>query len=238
VPDGSRDGEDGPVTRDLAARAADHAGIERLSDELLPALIAKLGTTRLGELEVREGDWRVRLRRPAPEAADAARRSGMERPSRSQPGHEGHGHPPAALEAHGRRATTTPASGGNGSAPALAAVGPGRGDSRANGHGAHGGAAGHGGDHASPGGSRAGDPADALATSPAVGVFVPSPNLTSGMRVRAGDRLGIVDMLGVPQEVLAPVDGIVGEVLVEGGTAVEYGQELIRVELAAGTEAR
>ena len=32
---------------------------------LLPALIAKLGATGLGELEVREGEWRVRLRRPS-----------------------------------------------------------------------------------------------------------------------------------------------------------------------------
>ena len=37
--------------------------------ELLPALIAKLGATGLGELEVREGSWRVRLRRPAVAAA-------------------------------------------------------------------------------------------------------------------------------------------------------------------------
>src|SRR3954467_3160713 len=43
---------------------ADHAAIDRLSAELLPALIAKLGATGLGELEVREGGWRVRLRRP------------------------------------------------------------------------------------------------------------------------------------------------------------------------------
>src|SRR5918995_1538002 len=46
-------------------RATDHASIERLTDELLPALIAKLGATGLGELEGREGGWRVRLRRPA-----------------------------------------------------------------------------------------------------------------------------------------------------------------------------
>jgi biotin carboxyl carrier protein len=48
-----------------AERSADHAAIERLSTELLPALIAKLGATGLGELDVREGGWRVRLRRPA-----------------------------------------------------------------------------------------------------------------------------------------------------------------------------
>jgi biotin carboxyl carrier protein len=50
--------------RSAAERAADHAAIGRLTTELLPALIAKLGATGLGELEVREGAWRVRLRRP------------------------------------------------------------------------------------------------------------------------------------------------------------------------------
>ena len=50
--------------RSPAERSADHAAIDRLSGELLPALIAKLGATGLGELEVREGGWRVRLRRP------------------------------------------------------------------------------------------------------------------------------------------------------------------------------
>ena len=52
-----------------AERSADHAAIGRLSDELLPALIAKLGATGLGELEIREGGWRVRLRRPTEGAA-------------------------------------------------------------------------------------------------------------------------------------------------------------------------
>ncbi len=52
--------------RSTEQRAADHDAIERLGEDLLPALIAKLGATGLGELEVREGDWRVRLRRPAP----------------------------------------------------------------------------------------------------------------------------------------------------------------------------
>jgi biotin carboxyl carrier protein len=51
-----------------------------------------------------------------------------------------------------------------------------------------------------------------------------------------GDRLGAVDLLGVPQEVVAPADGIVGASLVEPGQAVEYGQELIVIELAARSE--
>jgi biotin carboxyl carrier protein len=62
-----------------------------------------------------------------------------------------------------------------------------------------------------------------------------------GTRVRAGDRLGDVDMLGVRQEVSSPVDGILGATLVEAGDAVEYGQDLVRIELvsppAPGVEA-
>ena len=54
-----------PTNASAADHAADHAAIDRLTDELLPALIAKLGATGLGELEVRQGGWRVRLRRPA-----------------------------------------------------------------------------------------------------------------------------------------------------------------------------
>jgi biotin carboxyl carrier protein len=60
--------------------------------------------------------------------------------------------------------------------------------------------------------------------------------VSAGTRVRAGDRLGVVDMLGVPHEVVAPMDGVIGASLVEAGHAVEYGQELIRIELAAGRE--
>lgn len=211
MPDGPGDAMDGS-TRDPASRAEDHAGIERLSEELLPALIAKLASTRLGELEVREGEWRVRLRRPALDGVNYGRRA-TDKPSRAQPGHEGHAHAAGAVEVHARR----PAAG-------LLPVGPGRGDPGSNGHGG-GGAPGHG------------DPT-VVATSPAVGVFVPGPSAASGTKVRSGDRLGIVDMLGVPQEVVAPADGVVGATLVEGGTAVEYGQELVRIEPALGTEAR
>jgi biotin carboxyl carrier protein len=55
--------------------------------------------------------------------------------------------------------------------------------------------------------------------------------------VRSGDRLGAVDMLGVAQEVLAPMDGIVGSSLAETGDAVEYGQELLVIEALASTSA-
>jgi acetyl-CoA carboxylase biotin carboxyl carrier protein len=38
-------------------------GLDDLTDSILPALIARLRASRLGELEVRTPDWRVRLRR-------------------------------------------------------------------------------------------------------------------------------------------------------------------------------
>jgi biotin carboxyl carrier protein len=63
-------------------------------------------------------------------------------------------------------------------------------------------------------------------------MFRPDGESKAGRRVRAGDRLGVVDMLGVPHEVVSPVDGILGEQLVEAGEAVEYGQELLVIEFA------
>ena len=53
----------------------------------------------------------------------------------------------------------------------------------------------------------------------------------------SGDRLGFVDVLGVRQEVVSPVDGRVGATVVESGEAVEYGQELVRLELASAPAA-
>src|SRR5512135_3510569 len=67
--------EDGDP-RTQAARLADHGAIERLASDLLPALVARLSSTGLGELEVSEGEWRVRLRRPAIGDRRPAERSG------------------------------------------------------------------------------------------------------------------------------------------------------------------
>lgn len=198
-----------PPERSPMERAADHAAIDRLAGDLLPALVAKLGATGLGEIEVREGSWRVRVRRPAGGAGQGRR--AVERGPRAQPGHAGHGHAPAAFEGH--RSARDGRAGGhstNGSTPGLAAVGPGE-----------------------TGGSppdAEGDDGRSVATSPAVGIFQPRDEAGPGTRVRAGDRLGAVDMLGVPHEVVAPVDGLVGSRLVEAGQPVEYGQELVLIE--------
>jgi biotin carboxyl carrier protein len=194
-----------------AERSADHAAIGRLSDELLPALIAKLGATGLGEVEVREGGWRVRLRRPgeggAPSTARDRRPGDRERAARSGAGPAG-SHQPTGL---------TP-------------VGPGR-DGRD--WAARDGASERDGATGRDGAGR--DDGRIVARSPAVGVFQPRPETRAGTKVRAGDRLGSVDMLGIPQEVVAPSDGVVGASLVEPGDAVEYGQDLILIEFASAS---
>jgi biotin carboxyl carrier protein len=212
-----------PVRRETTERspkerAADHAEIDRLADDLLPALVAKLGASGLGEIEVREGAWRVRVRRPAGAAESSRDRRTSDRPSRAQPGHAGHGHAAAGFESHRSARENRPVSHStNGSSPALTAVGPGDGPASAVGP---------------RGGDRSREVSRAVATSPAVGVFQPRSETRPGTRVRSGDRIGTVDMLGVPQEVVAPADGLVGASLVEPGQAVEYGQELVVIELA------
>jgi biotin carboxyl carrier protein len=212
-----------PSTGELRAprtsgdRAADHAAIDRLTEDLVPALIAKLSATGLGEIEIGEGSWTIRVRRPADGTFGHGRRS-TDRPTRSQPGHAGHGHAPGGFEGHrsAREVKAVPGAvhGSNGASPG--AVGA--------------------SDPASTGGQRAadggGDGHRVVATSPAVGVFQPRADVKPGVRVRSGDRLGAVDMLGIPQEVIAPADGLLGASLVEAGQAVEYGQELIVIELA------
>ena len=198
----SRSDDDTSGERTETDRLADHAAIDRLADELVPALIAKLSATGLGEIEVGEGSWTVRVRRPA-EGAPGQNRRSTDRPTRAQAGHA-----PGGFEGH--RGTREARPGGltgstNGSGPGGSGSGS-RGD---------------------------GDGHRSVATSPAVGIFQPRSDVRSGSRVRSGDRLGVVDMLGVAQEVVAPADGIVGATLVEPGQAVEYGQELIVIELAA-----
>lgn len=166
----------------------DHQAISRLADDLLPALIAKLAASGLGEIEVREGEWKARLRKPA--GADRAVRglTDSRAPHGRAAGWESSAHGRASAEERERRALEEEATKEAASVPILA-------------------------------------------TSPAVGVYHPRKDLTVGMRVRAGDRLGAVDVLGVREDVVAPVDGVIGSSLAEAGEAVEYGQELIRIEL-------
>jgi biotin carboxyl carrier protein len=163
-----------PSDRTAAQRAADHAGIARLADALVPALVAKLGTANLGEVEIREGDWHVRVRRPA---GAAPRR---ERPHR------------ASLPIVAPSGASSPAQGGAASASG---------------------------------------PRQEVATSPTVGMF--KAGVIAGTRVRAGDRLATVDLLGISLDVVAPIDGTVLEIYPQSGDGVEFGEE---VALIVGDE--
>jgi biotin carboxyl carrier protein len=134
-------------------------GLDGLTEEILPALIARLRASRLAELEVRSDGWRVRLRRDLRQA----------RRSRS---------PSGDGEAYDDE------------------------DTRPMGE----------------------------ARSPAVGYFSPSRQLVVGHTVAAGDTLGSVDVLGIAQDVTAPMGGIISAVLAEVGQAVEYGQALAEID--------
>ncbi len=169
--------------RTAAERVADHRAVERLATELLPVLIGRLTAGGLAEIEVREGDWKVRLRRPL-EAVGTGRRV-TDRQFRL-PVQAGQAHAPLSHPAPTR-------DGARQSAPRPA----------------------------DPGGTPP-------ATSPAGGIFRPLPGI-AGRRVHAGDRLGAVDVLGMPQEVVAPADGIVGPLIAEAGDGVEYGQPVMEM---------
>jgi biotin carboxyl carrier protein len=161
----------------------DHEAIAQLADDLLPALIAKLAASGLGEIEIREGGWKARLRMPV--TSDEARRS-----ARPAEGHAPHGHAGRVPAPHAR---TEERDG-----------------------------------HARPDDEA---PVRVTAKSPAVGIYQPRKDLAVGMRVRSGDKIGSVNVLGVNQDVVSPVEGIIGSSLAEAGEAVEYGQELVCIEL-------
>lgn len=171
-----------PPGDDPARARRDHEAIKHLADDLLPALIAKLASSGLGEIEVREGGWRARLRKPA--GSDGARRAAVRNVG------DGHASGHAAARIQG---TSRPTRAADGAVEQEAAP--------------------------------------IAATSPAVGIYHPRRELSEGMRVRTGEKIGTVDVLGVNQDVLVPVDGVIGTSLAEAGEAVEYGQELVRIEL-------
>ncbi len=165
--------------------------IEQLADDVLPALIARLSESGLGELEVARADWRVRLRRRDPSRGSRPERRASDR------------------LAEGRGSVAVGPGVAGAGAPAAPSLGT-----------------------ASAGSSGSGRSAVVRRTamSPAVGYFTPRAGLITGLAIRSGDSVGSVDVLGVAQPVLAPVDGVVGRVLVTSGEAVEYGQELVRID--------
>jgi len=168
--------------RTPAQREADHAGLARLAETLVPALVQKLSSSGLGELEVREGSWRIRLRRPSGAAAVTGTGRRTDRPRLA-------GHAPEPGSRATREAARDPGS-------SLA--------------------------------SSAEERHRAVAVSPTVGIFRPSASV--GVRLEAGDRVGTVDLLGIPQDVTAPVNGTLVEIMAAAGDAVEYGEPVAVVE--------
>ena len=185
-----------PAPRRAQDRLDDHAAIDHFADELLPALVAKLGASGLGEIEIREGTWRVRIRMPADGNAVAGRRAASGRTGSR-----------AADAPHAERARAdSPGAAGTGAVPgSLSTV-------------------------TAPASAPAVGPSRLVATSPAVGYFRPRGDLSAGTKVRAGDRIASVDVLGIGQDVVAPGDGLIGATLVEPGEPVEYGQAIIVLE--------
>lgn len=177
----------------MASTPAGRRAIARVAEQVLPALISRLSASDLGELEVREGDWRIRLRRDPLMAANAA--------SVAVPGERAVG--------SGRGAA------GEGSSGMERRQNPDRGDRSDR------------GDRGPA--SRSAASRRAIA-SPAVGYFTPRAGLAAGQPIRAGDVVGHVDVLGVPVDVVATADGRLGRLYAAAGEAVEYGQELVRID--------
>jgi biotin carboxyl carrier protein len=78
-----------------------------------------------------------------------------------------------------------------------------------------------------------------VVAAPAVGLFHRGleegapPVVTEGAAVRAGQVLGVVEVLRLPHPVEAPADGRVVRFLVASGQPVEYGQPLVELLPAA-----
>ncbi|MBP7402828.1 MAG: acetyl-CoA carboxylase, biotin carboxyl carrier protein [Clostridia bacterium] len=92
-----------------------------------------------------------------------------------------------------------------------------------------------------PGDAPDGMPEDVtVVCSPVVGIFFAAPSPDSppfarpGDSVTAGQTLCIVEAMKLMNEVAAPCDGILSDVLCGNGNSVEYGQPLFRIRAAAG----
>jgi biotin carboxyl carrier protein len=208
MPDRKRPAERPAGGRTPAQREADHASLARLSETLLPALVEKLASSGLGEVEVHEGSWRVRLRRPPSSMPVPGRRgdwsrsiSHGERDGRSARDGAIGGVAPRSDHAGAPTEASVTARREAGDGPALEA----RRDDPFD----------------------LGDPPRSVATSPTVGLFRPS--VPVGTWVQAGDRVGVVDMLGIPQDVPSPIDGTLVEVFPSSGEAVEFGEAIAAV---------
>jgi acetyl-CoA carboxylase biotin carboxyl carrier protein len=79
--------------------------------------------------------------------------------------------------------------------------------------------------------SQPGEPPSLAITSPGVGIFRPA--VSKGDDIHSGQSIGAIEALGMPTSVDAPRSGLVEEVLVQDGAAVEYGQPLLILRRAS-----
>ena len=74
--------------------------------------------------------------------------------------------------------------------------------------------------------------------SPIVGTFYRSPSPDAAAFVKVGDRVEedtvvcIVEAMKVMNEIKAECKGVIKKIMLENGTAVEYGQELFKIDPA------
>ena len=77
-----------------------------------------------------------------------------------------------------------------------------------------------------------------LITSPMIGTFYTAPGpgerpfVEPGQRVEAGETVAIIEAMKIMNEIVAEKGGVVVEILVENGDAVEYGHPLMRLSEA------
>ena len=76
--------------------------------------------------------------------------------------------------------------------------------------------------------------------APVVGIFHnggmldPREIVREGDRVREGQLIAAIEAMKVPNELRAPVTGVISRLLVEDGAAVEYGQTLLLIDPEEG----
>lgn len=69
-------------------------------------------------------------------------------------------------------------------------------------------------------------------TAPMVGMYHKSGSDLLGAKIRTGQTVGAIESMKLMNDILSDIEGTITEVLVEDGHAVEYGQNLFKVETA------
>ncbi|MCS6776042.1 MAG: biotin/lipoyl-containing protein [Chloroherpetonaceae bacterium] len=74
-------------------------------------------------------------------------------------------------------------------------------------------------------------------TAPLVGVFRHvNPVVGLGATVKAGQVVGVIESMNLAHEVQASEGGVVTDVMIEDGVAVEYGQRLFALQVCPASE--